>query len=231
MNLTQRSEQLEIMDDLDISGSVIDQTLKELDIINRRLGGNHISLKIFKQLIRKHQIYTLADLGCGGADILKAMAGIAKKANQNIHFTGIDANPHIVEYASKNVKQWPEIQVSCEDILTDDFRRKNYDVIHCCLFLHHFTEQQLVELFRGFHKQTNVAIIVNDLHRHFLAYHSIKLLTRFFSRSYMVRNDAAISVARGFKKLELKSILHQAGITNYSLKWRWAFRWELVIYK
>lgn len=227
--LEERSTEIEIMDDLEISGPVIAQTLQELDVINRKLGGNAISLTAFRKLIKKHPISSLADLGCGGADILIAMARIAQKHQKRVHFTGIDANEHIVEYARHHTREWSNVSVKCENIFSSSFQQSYYDVIHCCLFLHHFTNEQLLELFTSFKRQAKVAIIVNDLHRHWMAYHSIKLITRFFSRSYMVRNDAAVSVARGFKKSELKQILKAAGISNYSIRWRWAFRWQLVI--
>jgi hypothetical protein len=45
----------------------------------------------------------------------------------------------------------------------------------------------------------------------------------------MVKFDAPLSVLRGFSRHELVSILSQAGITHYKLRWRWAFRWQLVI--
>jgi 2-polyprenyl-3-methyl-5-hydroxy-6-metoxy-1,4-benzoquinol methylase len=229
MNLKVRSYQEEIMDDLDISGEVVPQTLRELDYINRKLGGNQISLSVFRKIIKKRPISSVADLGCGGADIVKQMAKIAKNHAAQVQFTAIDANPHIIAYAKSNTSEWQNIEAKCANIFDESFQKETYDIIHCCLFLHHFTHEQLVGLFKQFAKQAQVAIIVNDLQRHFLAYHSIKLLTRFFSKSYMVRNDAAVSVARGFTKKELISILQEAGLTNYTLRWKWAFRWELVI--
>lgn len=227
--LEHRSEEQEIMDDLHISGEVIGQTLKELDVINRRLGGNAISLSSFKRLLKKNQIASVADLGCGGGDILIGMAKIAHHLGKEISFTGIDANTHIVQYAKDHCLNWPNIHFQPINIFDSEFQKQQFDVIHCCLFLHHFTQGQLVELFRSFKSQARRAIVVNDLHRHPLAYHSIKWITRFFSKSYMVQNDAAVSVARGFKRAELESILSQAGIREYTLKWRWAFRWQLVV--
>lgn len=227
MKLSARSSDIEIMDDLTISGEVVAQTLRELNTINQYLGGNRISIKSFRKIIKKHQVKSLVDLGCGGADILIQMAKASQK--DNIQFTGIDANPHIVAYAQNNTDSYANIEVSCENILSKDFQEQSFDIIHCCLFLHHFTERELIDLFKSFKHQAKKAIIVNDLHRHFLAYHSIRLITRFFSRSYMVRNDAAISVARGFKRRELIRILKEAAVDNYTLKWKWAFRWQLII--
>ncbi|MEP4532291.1 MAG: methyltransferase domain-containing protein [Cyclobacteriaceae bacterium] len=225
----QRSTELEIMDDLEMGGEVIGQTLRELDIINRRLGGNNISLSAFRKLIKKYQIKTVADLGCGGGDILIGMAKIAKSEQKAIHFTGIDANPHIADYARKHTSKWPNINFKAQNIFSDDFRQSQFDVVHCCLFLHHFTEAQLIQIFKHLKDQTSTAIIFNDLHRHWLAYYSIKMITRLFSRSYMVRNDAAVSVARGFKKEEIVKLMTACDIRNYTLKWKWAFRWELII--
>jgi hypothetical protein len=49
-----------------------------------------------------------------------------------------------------------------------------------------------------------------------------------FSKSDLVKNDAPVSVLRGFKKMEWKNLLQKAGINNYSVKWKWAFRFLIV---
>ena len=71
---------------------------------------------------------------------------------------------------------------------------------------------------------------INDLQRHPLAYYSIKWITKLFSRSYLVKNDAPLSVARAFEKKEWEQIFLKAGIKNYSIRWKWAFRY-LIVYK
>jgi len=225
--LETRSDEMEIMDDLSISGEVIAQTLRELNTINKRLGGNQISVTAFKKKLDKQEELRLADLGCGGGDIMVEMAKWARKRHKKASFVGIDANQHIIDYARDNTRDYPEIEYQPINIFSEEFRAQSFDIIHCCLFLHHFTDDQLVELFKQFKKQAD-NVIINDLHRHPLAYWSIMWLTRLFSRSYMVRNDASVSVARGFKKKELIEILKQAGIEKYTLSWKWAFRWRLT---
>jgi len=225
--LKERSSEQEIMDDLDVSGSVIDQTLRELNTINKTLGGNQISISAFKKLSKYQDQLVLADLGCGGGDIMVEMAKWARKVEKKVTFIGIDANPHIIGYAENNTKDFPEITYKSINIFSKEFQEMEFDIIHCCLFLHHFSSEELVELFTSFKKQSK-KVIVNDLHRHPLAYWSIKFLTTLFSRSEMVRNDAAVSVARGFKRSEIRAMMDQAGIKDYSLRWRWAFRWEVV---
>ena len=216
------------MDDLEISGPVVVQTLKELNTINRRLGGNAISISALKKMVRSQSDFLLADLGCGGGDIMKTMASWSRIEGKNATFVGIDANPHIISYAEKNTSEFSEIAYQSINIFSEEFKKQAFDVIHCCLFLHHFSKDQLIQLFSHFKRKAKMGVIVNDLHRHPLAYWSISFLTYLFSKSSMVRNDAAVSVARGFKKAELEEILQKAGISDYSLSWKWAFRWKLV---
>ena len=226
--LEKRSGELEIMDDLDISGPVIAQTLRELNTINKRLGGNRISVSAYKTFAKKDAEITLADLGCGGGDIMVEMVKWSRKKGVKSRFVGIDANPHIVEYAEGHTNKYPEITYQSINIFSDEFKKQPFDIIHCCLFVHHFTSEELVMLFKQFKEQARKGVIINDLHRHPLAYWSILLLTSLFSKSTMVKNDASVSVARGFKKSELKEILREAGIEKYQLRWKWAFRWKLV---
>ena len=78
-------------------------------------------------------------------------------------------------------------------------------------------------------KNAVLGFYINDLHRHPLAYYFIKSATKIFSRSYLVKNDAPLSVLRGFRKKEWREILQNAGIMNYTIKWKWAFRHLVVV--
>lgn len=218
------------MDDLSCSGPVIDQTLAELEFINKWLGGNAVTLNGLNNLLSLcASPLKIADLGCGGGDMLMLIANKLRKKSINAQLTGIDANPNIVAYAEKNAANYPEISFKAIDIFSDQFRKEKFDLVFATLFFHHFTRQQLIDLFTHLNKNTRCGILVNDLHRHALAYYSIKILTKLFSKSPMVVNDAPLSVHRGFKRQELVEILKTAGIPSYSLKWKWAFRWQLII--
>ncbi|HEY5823863.1 MAG TPA: SAM-dependent methyltransferase, partial [Cyclobacteriaceae bacterium] len=135
----------------------------------------------------------------------------------------------IVDYAKKNTIAYSEIKYEAINIFSEEFRKQQFDIVLATLFTHHFTNEELIDLFKSLAKQARIGIVINDLHRHWFAFHSIKWLTYFFSKSYMVKADGPLSVLRAFHKNELISILNRAGITNYTLRWRWAFRWELII--
>lgn len=227
---SQRSTAIEIMDDLNCAGEVVDQTLRELEFINRTLGGNPVTVDGVHQLLRSNKSNTLSiiDLGCGGGDMLKLLQ---QKLPRGTTFKGIDANPNIVQYAIKHNGQYPVIRFVAIDILSDEFKRESCDIALATLFFHHFTDDQLVAILAHLYKQVKVGIVINDLHRHPLAYYSIKMLTRLFSKSRMVKFDAPLSVLRGFSRKELMAILQRAQIKDYRIKWKWAFRWQIVIKK
>jgi 2-polyprenyl-3-methyl-5-hydroxy-6-metoxy-1,4-benzoquinol methylase len=144
--------------------------------------------------------------------------------------TGIDANPHIVDYAKNHSGDFTNIKFEALNIFSKEFLSRNFDIAIATLFLHHFSDEELIQFFAALKEKAKVGIIVNDIHRHPLAYYFIKWLTSLFSKSRMVKYDAPLSVLRAFKRNELKIILEKAGIKNYELRWRWAFRWQLIIF-
>ncbi len=220
------------MDDLSVGGHIVDQTLHELDIINKFLGGNQITINGIKSLFNGvfPENFSIADLGCGSGEMLATVHKWALKNKIKPNLMGIDANRNVIRYAEQKHGELG-IEFIARNIFEPLFAKRRFDIILATLFTHHFTNNQLVFLIQQWYQQVSTGIIINDLHRHALAYKSIGLLTKAFSKSNMVIEDAPLSVARGFLKSDWKEILEGAGIKNYSLKWRWAFRWELIIFK
>jgi 2-polyprenyl-3-methyl-5-hydroxy-6-metoxy-1,4-benzoquinol methylase len=227
-----RARGIEIMDDLACQGEVVNQTLRELDIINHWLGGNVVTLQAIQSAwksIPETQTITIADLGCGSGEMLRILARLAEKENRKVVLIGYDANPNIIDYAITHSKEYKNITFQSANVFSREFQDQKFDFILATLFMHHFTEEELITLFSSLKEQAKSALIINDIHRHPLAYHSIKLLTSLFSRSEMVRFDAPLSVLRAFTKPELQRILADSKITKYTLTWKWAFRWQLII--
>lgn len=230
---TSRSTDIEIMDDLNCEGEVVDQTLRELETINRLLGGNKVTLGgIQKLLTGKHfnnENLSIADLGCGGGDILMLIAKWGRKKKIPLNLIGVDANPNIINFAKKNTVDFSEITYTTQNIFSEEFRQRTFDIVVATLFTHHFSGSELASFLLQLKKQVRIGIVINDIHRHWFAFHSIRILTKLFSRSAMVKFDAPLSVLRSFTRKELEQILAQAAIKNYKLKWKWAFRWQLII--
>ncbi|KAA5544096.1 methyltransferase domain-containing protein [Adhaeribacter rhizoryzae] len=226
------------MDDLNLSGEALRKNLDELEIINHWLGGNKVVTSALNKVIREptgtskiKPPIKIADIGCGGGDILRVVAQWAKKHQLSVELTGIDANDFMVNYARQKCRNYANINILQENIFEPTFQGRKFDVIICSLFCHHFTDEQLQNMWSQLYRQANKAVIINDLHRHPLAYYSIKYITKLFSGSYLVKNDAPLSVLRAFRKAEIQVILAKSNINKYTLQWQWAFRWQLIMHK
>lgn len=230
---SQRSLQKEQMDDLECSGEVLEQTLRELKTINRWLGGNQVTTLGLDQVVEDfpQPDYSICDVGCGGGDMLRIIHEWAKERKHKVRLTGLDANPNIIELAKKRLGDLSGIQWDVQNVFSEEFRNSKTDILTCTLFTHHFTDDELVSLLKSFQQKANLGIVINDLHRNPIAYFSIRFLTSLFSKSTMVRNDGPISVLRAFSRKDWERILSNAGTSNYRLSWHWAFRWQLVILK
>ncbi|MDR7128758.1 2-polyprenyl-3-methyl-5-hydroxy-6-metoxy-1,4-benzoquinol methylase [Algoriphagus sp. 4150] len=227
----QRSEKKELMDNFNCSGEELKQTLRELKTINRWLGGNYVTTsglaKIFK--LYPQDFYTVADIGCGGGDMIRVMDSWAKNKKKEVNFTGIDANRNIIDLAAVRLADLPKVAWRVQNVFDAGFSQEKVDISTCTLFTHHFTDSELAELLKSLREKSRLGIVINDLHRHPLAYYSIKWLTRIFSRSKMVQNDAPLSVLRSFSKADWERILKSAQIDRFEIRWNWAFRWQVNI--
>lgn len=226
-----RSYQKELLDSDAIPFEAIRQNMAELDTINQLLGGHRITLKGLQQLVAKHKKrhWDIVEIGCGGGDNLRVIKKWAAINNVEVTLTGIDINKECIAFAQQVVGN-QGIQFKVSDYKDVQFDQKP-DIIFSSLFSHHFKDEELVEQLRWMHENSQKGFFINDLHRHPLAYYSIKVLTQLFSKSYLVKNDAPISVMRGFHKAEWKRLCKQAGLHNVLSRWEWAFRWLIICSK
>ena len=231
VSLAKRSYKKELLDADNISFADIKQNMKELNSINTLLGGHKITIKGLKSFIDKEKSapIIICEIGCGGGDNLKAIATWCGKNNITAHFIGIDIKKECIDFAKL---QYPELNAEWvpQDYSQVSFGEQQPDIIFSSLFCHHFIEEQLIKMLQWMQEHSTKGFFINDLHRHTLAYYFIKLMTRIFSKSYLVKNDAPLSVARGFTKKEWQNIFTNAGIPQYTIQWHWAFRY-LIIYK
>jgi 2-polyprenyl-3-methyl-5-hydroxy-6-metoxy-1,4-benzoquinol methylase len=232
INWYQRSSELEIMDDFNYDQADLILTLKELKTINQWLGGNNVTLNALDKVIGmnpKKKEWIIADLGCGGGDMMVEMAKWARKNRIKASFVGIDANQEIIRYAQKNTAAFPEISYECANVFDEKWLATAPDIVTATLFTHHLDENSLILLLKHLKKNGGGHLIVNDLHRHRLAYWSILLLTSLFSRSPMVKNDGPLSVLRAFSRNDWLKTLKKSSIEHFTIKWFWAFRWQLIV--
>lgn len=230
VNTSKRSDESEMMDDFTLEGAMFRDTLDKLEIINRFLGGNTVTIKGVKKVLNnksKDKTITIIDLGCGHGDILRDVAKFGRKNGYTFKLIGIDANPDAVEYANELSKDYPELSFEALDIFSDGYKELEYDLVLCTLFLHHFKNEELISFLKLTLKNAKLGVVVNDLHRHRLAYYLFKIIGLFI-KNKMVREDGLTSVLRAFKRKDLEHISSQLK-AKANIEWKWAFRYQWIL--
>lgn len=225
-DLSKRSYKKEILDLHTTSFEDIKKTMQELDFINTYLGGHAITLEGFKKLLKDKKEITVCELGCGGGDNLNAIKKWYSKKKLTINFIGIDINSNCIAFARQ---QNPSMEFIASDYKEVYFNNNKPDIIFSSLFCHHFIDEELVEMMQWMKANATIGFFINDLHRHIIAYNFIKITTKLFSKSYLVKNDGPLSVLRSFKKKEWKNLLEKASIKNYTIQWKWAYRFLIIV--
>ncbi|NVO11834.1 MAG: methyltransferase domain-containing protein [Bacteroidales bacterium] len=224
-----RSDEKEMLDSPDISKELLFQNLQELDILNRRLGGHSTTIQGIKKLVNDNiKTYHIVDLGCGSGDTMIFIATWARKNGYIVKLTGIDINAAVIDYMNQHCVDYPEINGVVSDYREFLKSAEHIDIVHCSLFCHHLNDNELFELFKWFKHNLKVGFVINDLQRSRMAYYCVQIFTHIFNGSLLSKNDGPISVLRGFKVNELKSLLQKEQIDKYSISRRWAFRYLVV---
>jgi 2-polyprenyl-3-methyl-5-hydroxy-6-metoxy-1,4-benzoquinol methylase len=194
-SLKNRSYQPELLDADDIPFVAIKQNMQELNTINTLLGGHAITIKGVQKIlatIKTTKPIIICEIGCGGGDNLKAIYQSLSVKN-NIQFIGIDIKQACIDFAKQQYPNLPATWI-CSDYKMANFVNQP-TIIFSSLFCHHFANNQIVAMLQWMKVKSTHGFFINDLQRNFLAYYSIKYLTQLFSKSYLVKNDAPLSLS------------------------------------
>ncbi|WP_316820712.1 methyltransferase domain-containing protein [Pedobacter gandavensis] len=234
-----RSELPEIMDNFSMEGEVLIEALDKIAQINRLLGGNKVSLEGLKilldtaitkenQFTRKREI-SILDVGCGNGDMLRFLADYAHKKQLNFRLKGIDANAFSLQHAIQLSADYENISYECLDVFQEGAIPEPYDIILCTLTLHHFKDQEIIQLLSRLKEKAKLGLVINDLQRSIIPYYLFRALCFVFRLNEMSKEDGLISILRGFKRKDLEQYAHQLKLSNTSIRWKWAFRYQWII--
>jgi SAM-dependent methyltransferase len=234
VNTRYRNDDPEIMDDFALEGDSLKLALDKIAQINQLLGGNRLTLKGVAKLLKKESVsspITIVDVGCGNGDMLRKLADFGFKNNLNLQLIGVDANAFTVNYAVDLSRKYPNIKYRCEDIFGQSFNELKFDIGLCTLTLHHFRNNEIFEFLDIFNKNSKLGFVINDLHRNSVAYRLFQGLCFVFQMNEMSRKDGLTSILKGFKKDELIAFSENLRFKNYSIQWKWAFRYQWIVQK
>ena len=234
MDFTRRSYEKELLDGDDIAFEEIALNMRELETINRWLGGHRLTLKGMRELTRGARSLHVCEIGCGGGDNLRAVAQWARHEGIDVRLTGIDIKESCIGFA----RERKDIGASTEWICSDYRHARpgsTPDIVFCSLFCHHFDEPSILGIMDWMDVNSRLGYFINDLRRDRMAYAGIRILTALFSRSRLVRHDAPLSVRRGFDRKDVETMIASASghqpETSFRIHSGWAYRWLITAEK
>lgn len=232
MNLQERYTGKEQLDNLDLKGDALHQTLSGLQQINKWFGNVKTVQKALWKVIQKRNLkmVTIIDLGSGGGDLLIVLASFLTQKGIEYNMLGIEGNPNSVEYAQqKALNLLPNLQFKTVDILASNFQLPKCDILISSHFMYHFKDVELVQFLKQQQSSVRHCILISELQRSRIAYQLFRWFVPLLGFHPMIVQDGSTAIRRAFKRQELQHIFKEANISSYSIEWKWAFRFLILI--
>jgi 2-polyprenyl-3-methyl-5-hydroxy-6-metoxy-1,4-benzoquinol methylase len=178
------------------------RNLDELAWLNRWFGGHRVLRWSLRQLYAPTDAFTMLDVGAATGDVAR---------------TTQTAFPHAkvtcLDWQIRNLTSAPQPKVAA-DAFALPFPDRTFDIVHSALFLHHFTNDQVVQLLSNMRRCARRAVVVQDLERHPLAYYFLPLTAPIFRWGSLILHDGPISVEAAFHAGELQKLAQNAGLAD-----------------
>lgn len=224
-NLEQRSHETELMDQGGLSFAEFHHCLQSLETINQLTLAYRPTLRWLRPWLQCPEPLTILDAGSGGGDMLRRIEKTAAKTrgSASTKLIGVDLNPWSRQSAERSSPGSGASFVTADVFAFEPDHP--VDLVISSLFTHHLTDHQLVDFLKWMHGRARRGWFINDLHRHPVPYHFIRYATAALSRNRLVRNDAAVSVARAFSVADWRRLLALAGLDQHvRIQWFFPFR-------
>jgi len=178
------------------------ENLRDLVRVNKLLGGYKILRKMMAQFVRPGEGFSVLDVGAASGD----MGASLRRRYPQAKVTSLDYRSVHLALAG-----YPKV---IGDAFCLPFRPASFDFVFTSLFLHHFSDEQVVELLRNFASLARRAVLAIDLERGPFAYHFMPTTRWLFGWHGLSMHDGPASVQAAFKREELLALAQQAGLSK-----------------
>ncbi len=188
-------------------------SLQDLIRINRRWGGHSTLRSLLVDCVKPGEAFSFLDVGAASGD----MGSCVRACYPAAQVSSLD-------YLASHLADCPGARIA-GDAFHLPLRARSFDYVFCSLFLHHFTNEQVVALLRSFGEVARRAVLVIDLERNPIPYYFIAWSKFLLGWDPVTVHDGAISVEAAFRRRELEDLARRAGLRNPRARvYRPAFR-------
>jgi hypothetical protein len=194
--------------------------LADLIRINRHFGGHSVLRSMLQRTVQPGEAFTLLDVGAASGDsarLIQSWYPAARVISLDYNFTNLEAAPRPKVIANAFALPFPPA---------------SFDFVASSLFLHHFTNEQVIELLGAFYKTARRACLMIDLERHIIPYVFLPITKPIFGWNKITIHDGKISVRAAFHLEELQRLSQSAGLAHTEFHvHRPAFRISMIARK
>jgi 2-polyprenyl-3-methyl-5-hydroxy-6-metoxy-1,4-benzoquinol methylase len=164
------------------------------------------------------------DVGCGDGKLLQQLGRRARKVNCQLRLVGCDFSSRALAMCQRAADtNGVSIELYEVDVMRDPLP-VTADIIINSLFLHHFSDNQVVELLGKIRHSARRLIVIEDLVRSQIGYILCWIGVHVLTRSPVVHTDGPLSVKAAFTHSELRQLLAMAELENASCSRHWPER-------
>jgi hypothetical protein len=189
------------------------KSLADLVKLNSRFGGHGILRTLLAAVTQPNEAFSLLDVGAASGDTARFIHELYPRAT----VISLDKN-------ATNLALAPSPRLR-GDAFRLPFAADSFDFVFTSLFLHHFQDDEIVDLLRGFRQIARRAVLISDLERHLVSYCFLPATRWLYGWHNLTLHDGPISVRAAFTSNELRDLavragLHVAGVTTHHPSFR-----------
>jgi len=213
----------ELLDDDAGTPREIADSLADVRFINRYFGGVSTTVDMLKRIARETGAsrFSMLDAAAGSGDMAEAVRARLQRAGVNLQLTMLDRMATHMGPGENRVQG---------DALALPFRDGAFDLVSCCLFVHHLAPAQVREFVKEALRCGRVAVLINDLIRD-PVHLATAQLGRFIYRSRITVNDSAASVRQAYTVEEMRRMLGLSGSARVEISRHYFYRMGAIVWK
>ena len=230
--LRMRSTRAELMDDFSIGGEELREALRELRRLNRIFAAAGPTIYGVDRLWReagKPSTLSILDVGAGSGDVNRKLLRWADADLVDISILLVDMTEEACAEARILYQGEKRVSVIRKDLF--DLSDREADVVTGTQFVHHFHDDSLCNVVSGMLHASRLGVVINDIHRHAVAWSAVWVMTRLLSSNRYILHDGPLSVAKGFRSEDWRQLEKCLGHSGLSYSWRPLFRYAVIIRK
>lgn len=189
--------------------------LRDLERVNRWLGGQELSWRALEHLLPampRDRPVRLLDVGTGAADIPLALLRRARRKGHALEIVATEVRPEIAAAARRRAGGLAGLELQLTTSARLEHAAGSFDVVHASLVAHHLEPPRAAELLCEMARVASVGVILNDLFRRWHAWLGAWLLTRLATGNRYTRHDGPLSVRRAYQPAELARLARGSGL-------------------